>query len=93
MWVDKMTRKQLSSGEFVCGDTEVIKVFSAINGASAVVKLASVNGDDFSTNGVYSTGSGLTLLPGEQHEGSYSKITVSSGMVEFFISSVGQQLG
>ena len=93
MWVDKMMRKQLTSGEYVVNPGEVIKVFSAINGASAVVKLSAATGDDFATSGTYTSGSGLTLLPGEQHEGSYTKCTVSSGMVELFVASVGHQLG
>lgn len=90
MWTDKMTRKQLAAGQsYVATGTEIIKVFSAINGNSATIKLKSVNGDDYVASGNYESGSNFaSLLPGERHEGQYRAASCGSGIVELFISDI-----
>ena len=85
-WKDRMVRKQLKANSSLeLTDQTHIKAFGAVGG-SATVKLQSDNGDDFAIDGEYSK-AGLSLLPGENHEGSYTAITVTSGIVEIFISS------
>jgi len=53
--------------------------------SSRQVKLSSVVKSDFSTTGVYSTGSAGTILPQEYVEHEFTKITVGSGLVRAYL--------